>query len=74
VAVKAYLIRLLVSVDQFLNTLCLGNPDETISSRVGKAAERGSRWGIAAEGLIDCVFALLGQRDHCRAVIERDEL
>lgn len=69
----AWLKRVLVALSQFWNAVLDGNEDETISSRVGKAAERGSHWGIALEGLIDCAFALFGERDHCRAAIERDE-
>jgi hypothetical protein len=74
--VKAYLIRLLVSLDQLLNTICLGLPDETISSRVGKAAERGDRLGLILESLINALFLeprTYTQPGHCRRVIERDE-
>lgn len=71
----AWLKRVLIAFDQCWNAIFNGNEDETISSRVGKMAECGSRLGIALEGLIDCIFAVLfGQRDHCRASIERDEL
>lgn len=31
-----YIINLLISIDQMVNTLFLGSPDETISSRVGR--------------------------------------
>lgn len=33
---KRYLFNILLAIDQFLNVLLLGDPDETISSRVGK--------------------------------------
>lgn len=46
------------------------NPDETISSRVGRAAVRGRRWALVLEYLIDAPFAWLGQPGHCRASIE----
>lgn len=46
------------------------NPDETISSRVGRNAEEGKRWALAAEWLIDGLFLILtGQRGHCRASV-----
>ena len=33
---KKYLVNILYSVDQLVNTVLLGDPDETISSRLGK--------------------------------------
>lgn len=66
--------RLLVAFDQLGNTLCDGDPDETISSRVGKAALAGSRWALVAECLINAMFLIVtGERDHCRNSIEADE-
>lgn len=66
--------RLLVALDQLGNTLCDGDPDETISSRVGKAALKGKRWGLVCEYLINALFrAVTGERDHCRKHIEWDE-
>ena len=66
--------RLLVSIDQLGNTLAGGDPDETISSRVGKRAIKGKRWGLFCEYLINALFlAVTGERDHCRANIEADE-
>lgn len=38
---KRYLWNILVSLDQFGNTLALGDPDETISSRIGKQKREG---------------------------------
>jgi hypothetical protein len=34
--VRKYFWNILVSIDQFVNTLLGGNPDETVSSRMGK--------------------------------------
>lgn len=34
--VRKYIMNILVSIDQFFNTLLLGDPDETMSSRFGK--------------------------------------
>lgn len=66
--------RLLVALDQLGNTLFDGDPDETISSRVGKAALNGKRWALVAEHLINALFlAVTGERDHCRNNIEADE-
>jgi hypothetical protein len=59
---------LAVAHDQLANAAFGGSEDETISSRAGKAARVGQRWG--------CVFCrLLDQLDpgHCEKAIEADE-
>lgn len=70
-----YLARLLIAVDQLGNVLCGGNnPDETISSAVGRKAIRGARWALVVERVIDGLFYwLTGEVGHCRANIEWDE-
>lgn len=69
------LLNILIGFDQTANAALSGNPDETISSRVGKAALRNSRRAIVAEALINLAFAIIaGQRNHCAASIEWDEL
>lgn len=74
-AVSKYALRILISIDQFLNTVTGGNPDETISSRIGKAAIRGNRLAHVIERIIDWIFErLTGQAGHCRANIEWDEI
>jgi hypothetical protein len=35
-AMRTYLWNLLISFDQFLNTILAGHPDETISARIGR--------------------------------------
>jgi hypothetical protein len=64
----AYLWNLLVSLDQFINTFLLGDPDETISSRAAKAQLKGKRWGCVLCRLLDYV-----QKGHCLKSIETDE-
>lgn len=61
--------NVLVSADQFLNTIALGDPDETISSRLGKAAMRGSK---TAHVLCHVIGWVLGP-GHCNHAIEGDE-
>lgn len=46
------------------------NADETISSWVGRRAEAGKRWALVAAAVIDWLFSLLGQENHCRRHIE----
>jgi hypothetical protein len=81
-----WIIALLISLDQFVHCLIFGpsyvfgfsarpNPDETISSRVGRAAMQGNRIACVAEYLIDGLFYLLGTGwGHCRESIEWDEI
>lgn len=64
---KLYLLKVLVSLDQLINTIFGGSPDETLSSRWGKARR-------------DCKFcsfmcSILNvfEENHCEKSIERDE-
>ena len=58
--VKQFIINLLIILDEFLNTLTLGSPEETISSRSAKARNAGKKWGC-----IMCKFLNLFQKNHC---------
>ena len=62
-----------IAVDQLANALLMGNEDDTLSSRAWKAREKGRRWGFVAVAIIDTLFGLLGQQDHCRMSAEWDE-
>lgn len=60
---------MLIAIDQLLNALFFGHPDETISSRAGKSVARGRGW-------IPCVLCKLLNmidRNHCIKNIENDE-
>ncbi len=54
-----YLKRALIGLDTFINVLTDGDPDETISSRSARAAERGKKWGVILSKFLD-IF----QKDH----------
>jgi hypothetical protein len=56
---EAYLRRALIGLDMFINVLTDGDPDETISSRSARAAEKGKHWGVFMAKFLD-VF----QHDH----------
>lgn len=56
---EGYVHRVLVGLDQWVNVVCGGLPDETISSRASRAAERGKLWGVAMSRFLN-----LFQRDH----------
>jgi len=56
---------LAVSYDQLANAAFGGSEDETISSRAGKAAREGKRWGCVLCKLLDRLDA-----GHCEKFIE----
>ncbi len=64
---KQYASNVLTWMSQTLNTLLMGDPDETLSSRMGKRLDtcRTCRWVCALLNLID--------KNHCRDAVEPDE-
>lgn len=66
--VKRYVWNVLISLDQLLNTVLGGDPDETLSSRMGKRARKGDKLGRYFCAVLD-VF----DKNHCEKSIERDE-
>jgi len=64
-----YLFNILVSLDQLVNTILGGYPDETLSSRMGKYAIKGRGWVPCTI----CKLLNLFQKDHCIKTIETDE-
>jgi hypothetical protein len=63
--IKCYLFNLFIAFDQLLNTIFGGDPDETISSRMGKT----NSWiGRAMCWLMDKI-----DKNHCARVREDDE-
>ncbi len=67
-----YSLGVLFAIDCFLNVaLLLGDYRETISSRIGKAYERGVKWIIPFMLLIDLVFLILArEKHHCYNAIQ----
>lgn len=71
-----YFWNLLISIDQFFNTLFGGDPDETISSRMGKWAKKGEPGKFDLRVYIGksmARFLALFEKDHCEKSIEADE-
>jgi hypothetical protein len=67
--VKRYIWNLLIAIDQFFNTVFGGDPDETISSRMGKhVAKRDCPVCNFLCGLLNLI-----DKDHCKKSIEPDE-
>ena len=67
---KKYFWNILISIDQLANTLCGGDPDETISSRIGKRIRNGKPNFItrALGSFLNWI-----DRNHCEESIEPDE-
>lgn len=65
---KYWGLNVLIAIDQLGNALFLGAPDETISSRAGKARERGELWGCYLCKVLDWI-----DTRHCERTKENDE-
>lgn len=67
---KKWAINVGIAFDQFWNAVSGGFPDETISSRWGRASRRGAwygRWGCAFLGWLDpghCEKAIQAEQDE----------
>jgi hypothetical protein len=70
--VRRYLLNLAIAWDQLLNAHLWGHPDETISSRLYRAKLAGKWWGRAGVAIVDAIFRMIGQTDHCAKSYEGD--
>jgi len=69
-----YLLNLLIALDQFGNALLGGNPDASISGRVGfHAVHHTSRYWLRLERLINWTFHPLDGPSHCYDAMLRDD-
>ena len=59
---EAYLHRLLVGLDQFMNVAADGDPDETISARSQRLASKGNRFGTFMIWWLDKIQKNHGQQ------------
>lgn len=64
--VKRYILYVLIAIDQLINAMLGGYPDETLSSRMGKRPDCPVCRFICK--LLDIV-----DKDHCQKSIEWDE-
>lgn len=62
-----YIKNVAIALDQLGNSLLLGDPHETISSRADKAMRAGKTWGCVL-----CKFLSKIQSQHCQKSIEPD--
>ncbi len=65
------MLNLLIALDQLVNVLLAGWPDETLSSRAYRMDGRKRRWTMARR-MIDGLF--FWQPDHCRHAFESERL
>lgn len=68
---KQYLLNAAIAVDQALNALRGGSPDETLSAAAWRTEQKGRWLGRVFRPLIDLVFALF-EKDHCRKSFESE--
>lgn len=66
---KRYIWNLLISIDQLFNALLVGDPDETMSSRMGKRVIKKN----CKLCKVICRLLDLFEKDHCYKSIEKDE-
>lgn len=60
-----YIFNLFLAIDQALNTVLLGHPDETLSSRLGRTIGRERYfWVRPARLFVDFIFYPI-EKDHC---------
>lgn len=62
-----YIINILISLDQLVNTICGGSPDETISSRLERNYD--DSW---MEKSVNWLFKWQGG-EHCEKSLESEE-
>jgi hypothetical protein len=73
-----WIYQLLISIDQLFQVILAGpkyvivgggkpDPDETISSKVGRASLAGKRWAkwFAEPAINALMFVLTGHKNHC---------
>lgn len=69
---KQYVLNLLIAVDQLANAMRGGFPDETLSAAAWRTEQSGKLAGIFFRPVIDFLFGLLGDKDHCKMSYESE--
>lgn len=68
-----WILNVLIGIDQLVNAILLGDPDETLSSRFGKWLKMPHhtwRWKVA---YLICRILHIFDKGHCEKSIEYDE-
>lgn len=66
-----YVLNILIALDQLVNTLIGGYPDETLSASAYLGEREGKWYGRIFRPIIDFLFWPL-QRDHCKRAFESE--
>lgn len=66
-----YVENNLIAIDQLLNTLLLGSPDETLSSRAYRTEQSGKILGTLLRPTIDLLFFF--QDQHCKKAFTSEQ-
>ena len=66
-----YVLNILIAIDQLVNTLIGGYPDETLSASAYLGEREGKFFGRIFRPVIDFIFWPL-QRNHCRRAFESE--
>jgi len=69
---KQYGVNCWEGKDNLISAQTGGSPDESISSRLGKAREKNSKWAVIANKVDLVAKELFNDDDHCNKSIERD--
>jgi len=60
-----YVINIFLTIDQMLNTILLGHPDETLSSRLGRSVDKERyTWVRYTRVIVDGLFFF--DKEHCK--------
>ncbi len=70
VPLKTYLVNLLVAGNRLVNTALAGNPNMTVSGRMGRSVERGECRLCGAL----CKLLHLVDKDHCEKQWRREKV
>jgi hypothetical protein len=73
---KQYIYNLLLAFDQFINVILLGDPDESISGRCGRAIKSNNPkfFVIPLAKFIDALFLVIfNEKNHILNAIEDEE-
>ncbi len=69
---KAWLLNIAIAVDQLVNVLMAGAPDETLSSRAHRMRAKGHRWWGWTAAAIDALFFF--DPGHCEKAYQSERL
>lgn len=68
---KQYLLNVAIAIDQTLNALRGGSPDETLSAAAWRTEQSGKLGGRIFRPVIDLIFLPL-EREHCHKAYEAE--